>query len=276
MIISIRLRAIVTTIFATIIFIIFRGNVIDINQNRIVDLPDALVKSLILAFIVFLGVSWTVGFRIKKEKILTISLFPSFMIFLHSLFTELSLYQIFGLKTAVIGSVMTILFIMLVYFSTLNSNILYISTFKSIPLEKAARTVQFIFSLITSYIMTLITLSLEINFFLKLFLMFVCIFFVSYQTFWAIGINFLINSRMAFIISILIISLVIALSMWPLGVEYISLTVSACLYVMLGLGIEPFEKISKSLWIEYILVLISVILVLLAAAEWGINGRIIG
>ena len=274
MYISVRIRVVAATILLTVVYTLSKVDALNFSPVINNDLLTYLLKSLVIGILAYVLALWVVSFKATGIKKVTVLLMPALSLFLFTLFSELSLYQIFGLKTALIIVFLVIIFATYCYFLLLNANLLNLAHFENIPLLKAAITANYIFSILDIYIFSIIIFSLNISIELRFIILLVLTFFFSFQSCWPAYNRLKDSVRMALAFAMFIILLAASLLLWPIPVELIALFISAFAYVFLGLALEKNEKIYKGLYFEYLLVIAIVAIFCIASANFGINGSI--
>lgn len=270
---STRARAIITTFVSLILFIFIQTNVIQVSLFESLIL-NRLVLSGILFLIVYLGVCWTVFFKLKLRNLLTIPFFPALFATVYSIFAQLSLFQIFE---RVIGGFYLVALVLgfgvLLYAFILNANILNSSHTTGIPLERAARTTQYIFSLLISYISYAVVFALDIHIVIKLIIFAVLIFLITTQ---ALSAKSLTPSQLtsnSVLLTVVIFLVGVALMLWPTTPQFAALMLTAVCYLLYGVALEHGNNLSTLSKVEYFFVIMIVFGFLLYSSIWAMNGK---
>ncbi len=275
MYINTRSRVITITSVTSILYALIQYNYINFTVFKVLSL-NVLFESLLLGAIVFIGFLWIVEWNVRYIRYFTVAFFPALFVSVFSFFVRLSLLQsFFSLKSWLLSFILLILFIYLLYFLLLNSNILNISSITAVPLERAAKTAQYIFSLILCYLITIIIFSLDLPVEVRIIVVSLMFFYLTYQTFWPLNLSstelFSITGTLGIIFTLF--SLVI--SLWPLSPPFVAIVFTTALYIVYGLGLDRVGKITSLSKLEYLTVLTVVGFFCIFVSTWGINGRLI-
>ncbi|HEC65328.1 MAG TPA: hypothetical protein ENI23_08540 [bacterium] len=271
---STRLRSILVTAVASISFLLLQ--LLDFNLSAEAGILESLLRSLIISFIVFIGIYWVVNFKIKIDRVLPILTFPALLIFVISFFAELIIFTSldgageigFLIASAIVLSVF-------VYVAVLTANILNVSVASKIPLGQAGRAAQYVLVLLASYLGFFILFSVGLIVFIRLPAIFLFTLFLSYSSFWTIELKNKESVLSSLILSFIVLFAATVLVIWPLSVGYVSLMLSMIMYMGLGVGLEIREKITGYVWVEYSLLFIVMIIIALLFASFGINGTLL-
>lgn len=275
MYINTRARALTLTTIATILFAFIQYGYLKINFLPITSL-NLLAESLLLGLLVFVGICWVVEWKIRYIRFFTVAFFPAIFITVFTFFVRLSLLQSFlSLRGWLFSFFLLVVFIFLLYFLILNSNILNIGSLTAVPLERAAKTAQYIYSLIFGYLLTVVVYSLALPIYARLLIVVVMFFYLTYQTFWTLNISSkeLINLTIA--VGSIFSLWAFIISLWPMPPAFVAIAFTTFLYLTFGLGLDRVGKISILSRIEYFTVLAIVLTFCIMVSTWGINGRLI-
>lgn len=277
--ITTRTRAILVSSVTTFVFLLGIARII-VWQPGLAVTEDNTTQNLFIGVLVSvllaLGTSWVLFFKSKNKSLLILSLFPGVAIFPFILLADSIVSTIFAdLGKAAVTLIITGLYWLISYLLILTSNVLSGSLIFSIPLGQAGKAAQFIFSLISAYM--LIAFLFGAAFPIEIRILGVCafVFYYSYACVYVLQVS---NYQML-LVSIavtLLMGLVIAvLSVWPIGSVYATLTAVVLLYVMLSVALEIRPKISNAIWVEYAVLFMLVIVILCVYGNWGINGSLL-
>lgn len=156
----------------------------------------------------------------------------------------------------------------------LSSNILAVSSIRTINLLRSARIVSFVMTITTLFLLTNIIYSLRLPLYLTPFIFFLIFFLLSVQSLWtyslaseALPAIFLSSA----LISFLLFELSFILNLWPAGASIYSIFISGFFYIYLGLTHAWIEKrlFRGVLW-EYVWVGFLSILILILFSNWGL------
>lgn len=269
---TLRTRAVITTFFLTLVFGILQF----VDLSQVFGVNQILVKAVALGLLFFVGVYWVLGFDIKGMRFLSILGNSSTLIFIFALFIEIVIFQNTERISQKTFSLFVLgLFTVLIYFLILTANILNVSYISQIPLARAAKASNFIYTLLGAYFSFLLILKSGIEVYFRIPIYTVVVLFLTFNVFWFKRESFRqhLGETVAVVLCMVLLHLVILL--WPLSVEVSSMLFTIVFYILLGLGIEETEMRTFLMRAEYIILLIIVVLVLLKLAVWGINGSII-
>lgn len=242
-----------------------------------VSLRDNVIYSLVLSMIILMINSWVLFFNHSKKSFSVTGVYPSialfpFFILGFTLFDSIS-NQVARL---VLVLVMSTAFAVLGYITLLTNNILHGSIKMQLPLEQAAKAVQFIFSLLSTYLIMIFVLGADIDIFRRLLFILPFIFYYSYSSIWFLR---HLRKKDVFNKSILITLLVglsiVVVAVWPIDSVYSILFSAVVYYILLNVALENRKKIPYGYWVEYLVLISLAIFILFTTAFWGINGSII-
>lgn len=230
---------------------------------------------LILSFLMFIGCIWLLNFKSGFEKYFLITMYSCLNIFAFSFFFEILLINQTRIGQISITLVFSFLIAVIFYIHLLTANIINYSHIKDIPLVYAARATAYIISLLSEYFIFFITINSDLNIFLKVLSIVSVAFFHTYFLLDSIKQKLQNKIFSSFAISLLILIFTVMLSIWPISSEIKSIILTLVMYICIGISLEIKEKINKSIWIEYIILIVSIILLLLFLSSWGINGHLL-
>ncbi|MEI7578865.1 MAG: hypothetical protein WCJ58_02370 [bacterium] len=271
---STRTRIIILSSVVTVFFLFIQE--IDFRIITNINFPFDPWKPLILGLIIYVGTFWVLFFKVKGERLLTILLFPAINIFALTLFSELIVDNVLnGVEQFGAIFISIIIFWGYTYISLLIANILNTAHLADIPLEQAAKAAQFVLTLITAYIMFFILFSNDIFIILKIGIVVLLAFLSSYNSLWTIDLKARQRFTASLIIALLMCFASMIISIWPISAPYIALILTLLFYIFLGISLEIREIISSSVWIEYNVLFLLILVLIILVAEWGINGTVI-
>ena len=275
--ISTRTRIFITTGAAGLFYFFSMG--VDFSQLLGINwhLNFDPLRHVILGIFIYVGTYWALFFKIKRERFLTILLFPTLAVMAGSFFSELILVYVFpsGLEAITLKIVTTILVLVFSYISILTVNILNAHYLNNIPLGQAAKASYFVLSLLTTFILYFILLSNDLPIIYKSLAVFGFTMLIVYMCLWSIEYNRQQRIIVAFAIGLLVMLGQIILSAWPINSTYLALILNFIFYFTLNMAMEMREKLSKWIWVEYALIYTFILVILILLGEWGINGSII-
>lgn len=160
-----------------------------------------------------------------------------------------------------------------IYILCLTMNIFTVSTIRTIALLRAARGVGFILSLVTSFLVFDAILSLKIQIYILLPLVYTVSFPLFLQGFWSVVLN-KEYSKDIFIKSIIsalvMLEIAAVLFFWPVTVVVGSLFLTVTFYILLGLGQSKIEgRLFSTTIREHLIVGAVVFIAMFFATHWG-------
>jgi len=240
-------------------------------------LREVTFIACVLAGILFILNLWVLFFKVNLKTAITVAAFPSMTIIPYfilsiSVFDTVSnpLIKIALSIGIAIGTVI------ISYMLMLTSNILNGSLFKRLPLEQAAKASQFIFGLISTYLILIYLFSSNLGLLGKLLLFLVFVIYFTYSSLSVVqGLDDKqIVMRVASIAATMVLTILV-LSLWPIDSIYAILTIAVVYYILLNIALEIRVNIGRSIWWEYSVLICLVVILLLTNAVWGIRGTII-
>jgi len=263
------------TFILTVIFIFLYLLLQIIDLERFIDIDQELVKAFITAIFFFLGLYWVLDFNIKGIRFITLLGYSSYIVFIESLFLELIIFQSVGrISEKTISLLVLIIYAFNIYTLILTINILNVSYISSIPLAQAAKAANFLYTLFGSYFSFLIILRSGLNIPIKIIVYLVVTFILTLNIFWFKKESFRQLFGETFAVILIMCTLFLVLSIWPISVELATMLYTIVYYILLGLGLEERETTSAIMNLEYILLLLIAIFFLFKLTVWGINGPI--
>ncbi len=269
---TLRTKAVILTILFLILYV---G--LQVPQFMSIEiLNPELVRAFLVSFFFFIVLWWVLGFRVKGVRFITILGYPSFIVFVQSLFLELIIFQNVERLTAKTASLIILLiFGGAIYLLILTVNILNISYLKRIPLAQAAKAANFLYALFTTYFAYLLILRAGVGEFLQIIMLSLTTFYIALNVFWFkkesrrqwLGETIAAVFTMAFLFVVFLL--------WPISAELASMIYIIVFYILLGLGLEERETTSTLMRLEYLGLLIVAIILMLHFAVWGINGAVL-
>lgn len=239
---------------------------------------NLLILTLIIFGVVTLSTMYVLYFKYNKDSLIPVVLFPSLVTIPLSLLSISTLEGIDSVINKLIFSgIVSVALLFILYISFLTSNILNTAQKVKIPLEQAAKAVQFILNLIATYIVLIFAFGSYQNLILRLLVIIPFVFIYTYSSFWVsksssktYGINF----KTIGIVLLVAISVIVA-SFWPIDISYAILLVAVIYYILLNVALEMRVKYTKTLWIEYSALIVLLLILFLSNGSWGINFTII-
>jgi hypothetical protein len=233
------------------------------------------ISPLFLAGLMFLGSLWLLNFKSGFRKYLSITTYSCVNVSAFAFFFEVIIINQTRLGQISITILFSCLIFAIFYVHLLTSNIINYSHIRDIPLVYAARATAYIISLLSEYLIFYMTFNANIDILIKILIVSTISFFHCYFLLDSIKETFANKINSSSTISLLIFIVTIVLSFWPVTSEIKSIILTLIMYICVGISLEIKEKIKKSIWIEYIVLIISIIFLLILLSNWGINGHLL-
>lgn len=169
---------------------------------------------------------------------------------------------------------LTFLYAFGLYSLFLTQNIFAVSAIKTINLQRSARIVSFVITIIVLFFLTNVIFSLRLPFYISPIIIFALTFFLNFQSLWVYNPAREAVSeaiKLSFLISLAISELSVILNLWPIDASIYSIFLTGIFYAYSGLTHAWVEKrlFRGVLW-EYIWVGFLAIIILLFFSKWGI------
>jgi hypothetical protein len=269
-----RNRIILATLISTIIYFI----ALEVNFLNLFDIDLIIdpIKPFIVSMVIYISTFWALSYKVNKERLITILMFPSILGLFYTLFIELIITTFIDSNIYYWVTVISlIIFAVILYVTLLTVNILNTAYKTEIPLEQAAKAAHFVITLGISYIAFFIIFSYDFWIIIRIVYIFITVFILVYISLWTLDEKLKNRVFASLLIAISFILIAIVISLWPITTPYITLVMTVYLYMSLGVALESREIISNWIWVEYALLFVLLIFMLLLVAEWGINGTFI-
>jgi hypothetical protein len=149
------------------------------------------------------------------------------------------------------------------YFLLLSQNVFNVAATRTIPLYRAASTVNFLFSLITAFFLFNVVFALDLSFYWNFLAVGLLSFPLILQVLWSVEMEKISLPIVIYsgILSLLVGECALALSFLPIAPTIWSLSLSTTIYVLLGIVTEIFrEKLSRRVVFEYLGIGVGVLL----------------
>lgn len=158
------------------------------------------------------------------------------------------------------------------YFLLLTENIYNVSTIRTIQLLRAAHAIGFLFTLITAFLLFNVLFSLEANFVVNFFGVFIISFFLILQGIWTVnleeGITYSVG-KYTTVLTLCIAQVALILSFWPVDPTMNALFLTAVMYELLGISQHYFSgRLVKRAVYEFAFVAGVVFLMMLTVTKW--------
>ncbi|MBI2022924.1 hypothetical protein HYS97_03695 [Candidatus Daviesbacteria bacterium] len=130
------------------------------------------------------------------------------------------------------------------YSLLLSQNVFNVSSDKAIPLYRAASTVNFVFTILTSILLISVLYAFELQFYWNAILVIIVSFFLSLQVLWSIDMDKITSQNLiySFLMALIAGELALALSFWPSHPIVKAILLSTILYICVEIVIEHIRK----------------------------------
>ena len=214
----------------------------------------AVILPILTDFFVF----WAIGSDLKNKFYPQIFILP----FLYSLASALFYFLVPARFLTRIA--MTSFYAIGLYSLLLSVNIFVVSSVRTIALLSSARTVSFFVTLISYFFLSNVVISLRLNIFLTLTLIFCFTFPLTLYSLWTHALDSKFFSRFAWItlLSVSLVQTALALWFWPASPTIIALFLSGLFYIFIGLSQNWIDRrLFKGIMWEYVWVAVIVFIV---------------
>lgn len=140
------------------------------------------------------------------------------------------------------------------YSLMLSQNVFNVASERTIPLYRAASTVSFLFTLITSFFLFNVVSGFDLPFYGNAFMVFLISFPLSLQMLWAIQMEDISLPILVYslIISLIMAEFALALSFWPVAPTIWSLSLSTVSYILVAIFTEFMrDRLNRQVALEY-------------------------
>ena len=239
-----------------------------INQN--------IIRSLIAALFFAFSLEWVLNYNIRGIRLITLLTYSSFLVFIYSLFLELIVLQDSARISERTFSIFVLLsFFISIYLLILTVNILNVSYISKIPLARAAKAANFLYTLLGAYLSFLLVARSGIFSPLKVIGMTLSVFLFSLNIMW-----FKKESRKqlwgeSIALTLAMFTMFVVFLLWPVSAELYSMFFIIVFYILLNLSLEERTSTGFLLKLEYVVLFLLAFILLLKITVWGINGSII-
>ncbi len=161
------------------------------------------------------------------------------------------------------------------YLLLLSQNVFNVASFRTIPLYRAASTVSFVFTILTSLLIFRVLYALHLPFYWNGLLVLAISFPLILQEFWSIQMEKLTVPIVVYslVLGTVLGEVAMALSFWPIAPTILnmwSVALSTLLYILLGVTTEFFkDKLNRRVVWEYIGVGAIIFLATYLTTSWG-------
>ncbi len=251
--------------------------VVNPEDENIGSIRNIFITTFIVCLILFLLNIWVLFFKLNVKTLFTIGAFPSAVVVPYLVLTLSILATVSNQMNRLIFSFgVSAAFIIITYLLVLTTNIINGSFFMQLPLEQAAKASQFIFGLISTYLMFVYIFSGNFNIFTR---MIIILPFIFYFTLSCTSVLKNIsqddaNSR-SILITLVMSVAVFIMSIWPIESIYAILGLAVVYYVLLNITLEIRKQVGRGLWVEYSVLFFLILFLLFVNGFFGIKGAII-
>lgn len=158
------------------------------------------------------------------------------------------------------------------YFLLLAENVFNVASFRTIPLYRAASTVNFLFILITAFFLFNVVYAFNLPFYWNFISVSVISFPLILQSLWTIEMDTVSAAILIYsaILAVIVGEVAMGFSFWPIAPTMWSLSLATVIYILVGLVTEIFkDKLKKRVVGEYIGIGLVVFLFTLLTTSWG-------
>lgn len=227
-------------------------------------LETAIVLPLLTVFLLFLALKNDINLKLSYPVFILPFFYTLAFILFYLLIPSRLLSRVFTM--VIYGSGLYSLF--------LTQNIFSVSSIRTINLLRSARIVSFIITVVVLFLLASVIFSFNLPFYYMLPLIFLLIFLLNFQSFWAYSLDVKMLKEVfiyTFFNSLTITELSLILTIWPVNKIIYSIFLTGMFYTYSGLSHFWFERrLFKGILWEYVWVGFLSILVLLFFARWGV------
>ncbi len=240
--------------------------------------------SLAISALTYVLVVWVLFDDLKGIEWVTLLVLPVMFTFGSALFANFlpnSIPRLFGrvfqveaamLLAGIFRFLYYVLFGIGLYGIMLVENIFSVASIRTIQLFRAARSVNFILTLITSLFFFTAVLSLKMPFYWVSLMIFMVAFILSFPSFWSVDLknNYVSEiGRFALTVGLLVGLLGFVISFWPVKPFMGGLMVTSLLYALLGV-LE--QRLSSRVYLEsiteYVLTVVIIVIIGFMTTSW--------
>ncbi len=219
-----------------------------------------------LTFFAYFLSLWSLWEGITKAKAIVLLILPTlFMLAVSSYYFLLPVNWFVRVPVA-------LLFGLAFYSLLLSQNVFNVASIRTIPLYRAASTVNFLFTLITAYLLSNVILSFNMLFIFNGIAIFSLVLPLIIQVIWSIEME-RVDSMIiwySLVLAMVAAEIALALSFWPISKSMHSLIISTSLYITLGLTTHSMrDRLKRDFVWEYLSVGIIIFLVAFYTTSWA-------
>lgn len=243
-----------------------------------------LALSLSVSALTYILVVWVLFDDLKGVEWITLLVLPVMFTFGSALFANFlpnSIPRLFGrvfeVESAMLfASIFRFLYYVMfgvgLYGVMLVENIFSVASIRTIQLFRAARSVNFILTLVTSLFFFTAILSLKVPFYWAFLMVFVVAFILSFPSFWSVDLknNYVSEiGRFALTAGLLVGLLGLVVSFWPVKAFMGGLMITSLLYALLGVMEQRLSsRVYLESVVEYIATVIIIMLIGFLTTSW--------
>ncbi len=276
-----RVRAIIVASVAALLFLATLLGWIDYVQifPFLADATDVTANTftaVATSLLVFFGTLWVLFFKSKKGSLFIFSGFVGIAFFPYVLLSDSVLRSLFlDLGTVSVSILASVVAWVVCYLLTLTANVLNGSLQFNIPLGQAGKAAQFIFSLVSSYLLFTFLFGTGMDLLPKILIAALFVFAYTYSCLFGLNLPGRQSVISSTAISLMMLTLTAIISIWPLNSVYATLVCVVVFYVLLNVALEMREKLAKTLWFEYGILFLLIVILVVTNARWGVQGPLI-
>ncbi len=157
------------------------------------------------------------------------------------------------------------------YCLLLAQNVFNVAATRTIPLYRAASTVSFLFTLVTSFFLYNVVFALKLPFYWNGVAVFLISFPLVMQILWSMEMEKLTAQilTLSILLSLVVGESALALSFWPVAPTIWSLALSTVLYIIVGVVTQVMrERLSKQIIWEYFGIGLGVLIFSILSTQW--------
>jgi hypothetical protein len=173
-----------------------------------------------------------------------------------------------------VRSILSVVYVVVMYTILLAENIFNVSTERNIPLVRAARTIGYLSTLFVSFAFFTLLFGLGLNIFLFSGITFLVSSLFFAQGLWQINLKEIDLGKLttySILAGLAVGEVALAFGFWPLNPPKVGLAITAFIYVLLGLLQHHVkEDLTRRLVFEYLFVSVMVVFLLFVTTSWGV------
>jgi len=193
------------------------------------------------------------------------------------MFLGMGLFAVLFPNNLVVSIIFSLIFGLIIYILFLVENVFMVAIgFRTVPLYRAAYTVSFIVTLLTSFFLFNTLLSYQMASWINFLIGWVIAAIIFLYQFWAIAIELPDDGKTkrmwlyVLVPSLVVAQLTLVFSFWPAGIFKSSIYLVSAVYIISSLlQMEIKEKLFTKNWMQMVWIGIAIILGILFITRWG-------